>query len=145
MKYQVIVGNIGQTTDTNDEAEARKDYNEYVEISKSGVGRAGNEPVVLMEDGEPIEEHSPPEDEDYLGPTDPSWKEVLEETDWSLLRDQKETLLGILRKFHKKENLLPQNEREALDGIVNFLDSVQDAAAEEIGEETVFGNLETTP
>ena len=134
MRYQIIVGNVGTVLDTNNQEEAHKTYNEYCEISKSGVGRAGREQVSLFEDGEPIQE--------YSCPADPSWKEVLEKTDWALLREQKAYLFGMLRKFHKKEETLSQKEREAIDGIVGFLDTVQDAATEEIGKEKVFGNFE---
>lgn len=57
MKYQVIVGNIGTVTDTDNKAEATGDYWDYVDLSISDYGRGGNEDVTLMEDGEPIKEH----------------------------------------------------------------------------------------
>ncbi|MAF80084.1 hypothetical protein CL629_03340 [bacterium] len=41
-KYQVQVGNIGMVIDTNNLKEATRTYAEYKQISKSGIGRAGN-------------------------------------------------------------------------------------------------------
>ena len=66
--YSVTVGNIGMVWEGDDLDEATETYNEYVEQSQSGTGRAGNEEVTLWrhEDGEPIEEHFPEGgDEDY--------------------------------------------------------------------------------
>lgn len=55
-EYIVNVGNIGNVhCDSLKEAEDR--YKEYVEWSKSGMGRAGGESVILMVDGEPVKEH----------------------------------------------------------------------------------------
>ena len=54
--YVVNVGNIGNIT-CDSLLEARMMYNEYVEQSKSGMGRAGNEYVGLYENGEPIMEY----------------------------------------------------------------------------------------
>jgi hypothetical protein len=50
MRYQVIVGNIGTTLDTDNYFEACKEYGEYKKISRLGAGRAGNEDVTLMAD-----------------------------------------------------------------------------------------------
>ena len=66
MKYQVVVGNIGQVVDTNNYTEARKTFLDYVSIShlkildyvsdsKWECGRAMGEDVTLMEDDEIIE------------------------------------------------------------------------------------------
>jgi hypothetical protein len=52
-RYQVIVGNIGTTCDTDRLSTALKDYGHYLACSKSGIGRAGNEDVVLFDNGEP--------------------------------------------------------------------------------------------
>jgi hypothetical protein len=51
-KYQVIVGNIGTVIDTNQLKEAIKIYSIYKNQSKGGYGRAGNERVTMMKDGE---------------------------------------------------------------------------------------------
>ncbi len=48
--YEVIVGNVGLVHVGYNEAEARKVYGEYKDISRSGVGRAGNERVTLFKD-----------------------------------------------------------------------------------------------
>ena len=55
-KYQVIVGNIGTVYDGDDEVEAKKEYYSWIEQTERG-GRASGEPVTLMIDGEPTEEH----------------------------------------------------------------------------------------
>jgi hypothetical protein len=55
-KYVVNVGNIGNIT-CETMAEAEKTYKEYVSQSKSGKGRASGEDVILMVDGEPMEEY----------------------------------------------------------------------------------------
>lgn len=56
-KYQVIVGNIGTVYSGNDDVEACKIFGEYVEQSESGIGRAGNESVTLMDNDEIALEH----------------------------------------------------------------------------------------
>lgn len=56
-EYEVIVGNVGKVHSGTNKREAVKCFNEYVDISDSGNGRAGYEDVVLMEGGEPIKEH----------------------------------------------------------------------------------------
>jgi len=55
-KYVVNVGNIGNI-DCESKEDALKTYNEYVQQSKSGYGRASGESVILLEDGEPIKEY----------------------------------------------------------------------------------------
>jgi len=56
--YEVIVGNVGTTYHGEDENKARQEYHEYVEISKNNKGnRVYAEDVILMEDGEIIEEY----------------------------------------------------------------------------------------
>lgn len=57
MKYQVIVGNIGTVYDGSNEKEATKHFREYKRQSERGLGRAGCEPVTLMEDNEVKREH----------------------------------------------------------------------------------------
>ena len=54
--YVVNVGNIGNIP-CDSYLEAKMMYDEYVEQSKSGMGRAGNEYVGLYENGEPIMEY----------------------------------------------------------------------------------------
>ena len=66
MKYEVIVGNVGTAHRGNNRREAEKHYREYVEISKFGTGRAGNEPVTLFAMGEIVKEFLPEQDyEEY--------------------------------------------------------------------------------
>lgn len=57
------------------------------------------------------------------------------QTDWVLLRKQKETLVTLANEL-----MLLEDERyEHLDGIINYLDVIMDAAAEVVGEDLVFG------
>lgn len=58
-KYQVIVGNVGTVYDGDDYAEARKEYSVQVGWSMLSSGRAANEPVTLMADGDVAMEHIP--------------------------------------------------------------------------------------
>jgi len=75
--------------------------------------------------------------DEQLPPPDASWKEILEETDWSLLREQKEILEEIKNKFSKKARSEPRYV-ETIEGILSLLDHIQDAAANDIGEEKIF-------
>lgn len=54
---EVIVGNIGTAYAGPDEAEARRKYAAYVADSKTGLGRSGGESVVLIVNGEVVEEY----------------------------------------------------------------------------------------
>jgi hypothetical protein len=62
--WQVIVGNVGTVYDGKDGFKAKQEYAAYKALSVEGYGRAGNEPVTLMRDGEPVWEHIPKESED---------------------------------------------------------------------------------
>lgn len=54
--YTVNVGNIGNI-DYESEEEARAAFEEYVDQSKSGYGRAAGEDVYLLQDGEIVDEY----------------------------------------------------------------------------------------
>lgn len=56
MKYQVLVGNIGEAVDTDDVQIATEVYNNYCHLSRTGYGRCSYETVTLMMDGEPEKE-----------------------------------------------------------------------------------------
>jgi len=57
-------------------------------------------------------------------------------TDWKLLREQKLKLISM------RLSIRPPNDTvDVLDGIVNLIDNIQDQAAEQIGENKVFGRL----
>lgn len=58
-RWQVVVGNIGTVYDGVDEEEARHHYEEYVGQSMTGMGRAGNEEVVLFHSGDEVASHIP--------------------------------------------------------------------------------------
>jgi hypothetical protein len=57
--YELIVGNIGSVHQGCNRREAMRRYRAYVKDSQTGLGRSGNEPVVLMNNGEPIMEYDP--------------------------------------------------------------------------------------
>lgn len=57
-EYTVNVGNVGNIS-CDSLSEARDTFDHYVRESESGFGRAGSEPVFLLEDGEAIDEHFP--------------------------------------------------------------------------------------
>lgn len=54
---EVIVGNLGIVYDGNDAEDAQREFDEYVRMSKTGRGRAGGEGVVLLANGDVVEEH----------------------------------------------------------------------------------------
>lgn len=66
-----------------------------------------------------------------------SWEKILEETDWDLLREQKETLYNIIRD-NPVSILLSVKQREHIEGVLNLLDNLQEATANELGDEKVF-------
>lgn len=51
-QYEVIVGNVGTIYSGTDKELTEKRFDDYMRISQAGIGRAGNEPVTLMKDGE---------------------------------------------------------------------------------------------
>lgn len=55
MNYEIIVGNVGKVYTSSDEKSARDTYFEYVEMSESGHGRSGGEPVTLLRGNEIIQ------------------------------------------------------------------------------------------
>ena len=57
--YQVIVGNVGCVYDGHNSKIAKSTFREYKRISKSGVGRAGHEPVYLIKNDETENEYYP--------------------------------------------------------------------------------------
>lgn len=58
-EYKVNVSNVGTVIETDREEEARKWFEDYVEISKSEHGRAGNETVLLLKNNDIIDEYNP--------------------------------------------------------------------------------------
>ncbi len=56
-QWEVLVGNIGNVHSGYNGKEARGIYSDYVQLSKSGAGRAGDESVTLLKNGEPVKEH----------------------------------------------------------------------------------------
>ena len=53
--YEVIVSNLGRVLCTNDQKQARDDFDAYIKISLTGVGKAGGESVDLYCDGDIID------------------------------------------------------------------------------------------
>ncbi len=60
----------------------------------------------------------------------------LSKVDWKLLREQKYALIDLLESIIKRS---ANKNRDVTGGIINLLDDIQDQAAEQIGEEKVFG------
>jgi hypothetical protein len=56
-RYDVIVGNVGTVLSTDVYGEAIDCFNDYVELSEDGQGRAAFEPVTLMCGGDILKEH----------------------------------------------------------------------------------------
>ncbi len=70
------------------------------------------------------------------------------DVDFPLLKRQKEALVGIAYQLRDDIASLGSEEQaeeaddgtvELLDGLINFLDAVQDKAAQRLGEEAVYG------
>ena len=57
-EFEVIVGNIGSVYQGSDENEATHCFEDYKMMSVKGYGRAAGEPVVLLQNGEPMVEHN---------------------------------------------------------------------------------------
>jgi hypothetical protein len=56
-KYQVIVGNIGTVYDGDSRVKAGAEFANYKIDSIRFIGRAAGEDIILMMDGEPLEEY----------------------------------------------------------------------------------------
>jgi hypothetical protein len=65
-KYDVVVGNIGTVFSGANKREALLVYSSYLKDSKSGTGNAGHEDVTLFANSEPIREHQPAFNWDFL-------------------------------------------------------------------------------
>ena len=59
------------------------------------------------------------------------------QVDWQQLRKQKHDLINVLSRL-EKEDLTTEDEDKSLQGLLNFIDHIQDEAATTIGEEIVF-------
>lgn len=66
--------------------------------------------------------------------------ELLRNTDYGLLRLQKEQLLGLVTSDFSPIN---PEQRKAINGIINLIDNIQDCAVDNdiFSESEVFGNL----
>jgi hypothetical protein len=59
MRYEVIVGNIGLVCDTDNRSVANNVFDEYVDSSKNGRGKAFNEEVTMLINGIVVLEYIP--------------------------------------------------------------------------------------
>lgn len=59
-RYEVVVGNVGTVYDGKSKRDATSIYRDYCNISDMGRGRAGNEAVTLLHNGEIHSEHGNP-------------------------------------------------------------------------------------
>ena len=55
--YEVVVGNLGMAYSGRDKKAAQETYDDYVYQSKAGYGRIAGEPVTMLCDGEPCQNH----------------------------------------------------------------------------------------
>jgi len=69
------------------------------------------------------------------------FKEIVEKTDWNMLREQKITLYN-LANCKSDRVRISDKQKENIEGILSFLDCIQDRAEEILGEEEVFGIAE---
>lgn len=53
MKYTVMVSNIGCVHSGDDKSKADKEYEDYVKLSRSSVGRLRGEEVTMLYNGKP--------------------------------------------------------------------------------------------
>lgn len=58
-RYSVNVGNVGNVYTGESKQVAQKVYNEYVALSKLGIGRVGNETIAMFCRDELIAEYAP--------------------------------------------------------------------------------------
>ena len=58
-EWQVVVGNIGTVYTGNNRKEAVADFVAYAALSRRGIGRAGNESVALLKNGDLVRERRP--------------------------------------------------------------------------------------
>lgn len=60
--------------------------------------------------------------------------------DWQLLKEQKHLLVEIIRNKNPTEFKLTEQHTDAIEGIINFLDTIQDYAVDDLGipEDEVF-------
>lgn len=67
-----------------------------------------------------------------------SFDEILNRTNWRLLREQKHALIRLQTRLRLegKEN---SEDYSAIDGALEWMDFIQDIAAEHIGEYAIFG------
>ena len=69
------------------------------------------------------------------------FKEIVNKTDWKMLREQKVTLYNIASCKSDRVRM-NKKDKENIEGILSFLDCIQDRAEEILGEEEVFGIAE---
>jgi hypothetical protein len=62
-------------------------------------------------------------------------------TNWKRLREQKLALLNIRKVIDDEDGGEITATVDDIQGVIHFLDYVQDSAAEVLGEKAVFGNL----
>ena len=86
--YEVIVGNVGSVYNGKDEPSAIAAFETWVYNSRNG-GRASNEPVTLMTDGEPTREYEP---EVTTGGNEKTYEENVAEFNAAREEDRKKDL-----------------------------------------------------
>jgi hypothetical protein len=69
------------------------------------------------------------------------FKEIVAKTDWKMLGEQKVTLYNLASSKSDRVRI-SDKQKENIEGILSFLDCIQDRAEEILGEEEVFGIAE---
>lgn len=65
------------------------------------------------------------------------FEDILMKTNWKMLQEQKQYLLRLNTRLRLSRG--ESSDIEKIDGLVNWIDAIQDLAADRIGEEPVFG------
>ncbi len=58
-RYEVIVGNVGTVYDGPEKMRAKENFRNYKKYSQEGRGRAANEEVTMMLNGEIVDSFDP--------------------------------------------------------------------------------------
>jgi len=66
-------------------------------------------------------------------------EELIKNIDWSELRNQKRTLLGVIDKHYNNiaSESLNDSAKDDLEGLVNLIDSLQDYAVDQLGIDSI--------
>ena len=146
--YQVVVGNVGQVYSGKSELDARIVFKEYEAKSLANSGRAGNQEVVMLRDGEEYRRFNPPEIlKSHEGKmqskvkANPSRRGTVDEhaaTELSLYANNEKNLYNRLQAFAKNYALKMRkgtyNKERAVDGLESMVGDVYRQYCKEYGK-----------